>query len=119
MENSPEYNITDPAADSSERVDFAFAEPRLAIGGLTPRLIILDNKYRGLIELTLTGLPAGLKVFLAEAVEINIHDDTPHRGGAIYSTSSVNLHANARLAIIRFHVNWQEPLKSGIMAVMG
>jgi hypothetical protein len=119
MDNSTRIEDMALGADDSEKIEIKFSEPRLGLNGLVHRLIPLDGTYKGRVELTITGLPSGLKVFLAEAVEINIHDGSPHRGGAVYSTSSVNLHANGKFAIIRFNVAWNAPLKSGLMVVMG
>lgn len=106
--------------DDFKRIEISCPKAQASTGlALNKELVVFPDNLNGLIEATVTDLPAGLTVFLASATEINIHDGTPHRGAAPYDTLGVSLHSNSRVATIRFRIHWGAPLRSGVMCVYG
>ncbi len=118
IQNSPLYTNEEASFDGTLQIEHDIEAVTHSKGGITSLLHVLPRTYRGSTELRLNNLPAGLKVFHAEATEIDIHTGLPYRGGAVVFTTSVNLHSDQRFAVIRFNVSWRAPLKTGLMILM-
>ncbi len=96
--------------------DAVEAEAAGAIRGFAMR--ILPDAAPGRNQLTIRGLPAGTRLISVWMTEWSISGQS-HAGGAIFSTTSVQLYDNGTKCRVIFNLQWGTHLPTGCQVIYG
>lgn len=112
-------NTASQPRTTEQKLDAAQSQSRMLAGGLATFFSrISPDSAPGRNTLTISGLPAGTRVISVWMTEW-AQGNRPHAGGAVFSTSSVQLYNNGTQCRVIFNQDWNHYLPAACQVIYG